>query len=237
MALRQLDFDVEALGAIAAKACGTSECNEIEVIGEGRSDFCSRGNHFQSFPGTFNRVFRLGLDTGNDVVARIRFRNAGPQSLLTRSEVATMDFVRSRTGAPVPKVLAWDASSDNNVGCEYIIMDKCKGDMLANMSDTSDSCHYIFDIANLLSGLSGIPFSQYGSIYYKEDVAPLLQARPLYAEGQPPDDCSERFRVGPSIDRRFYRGERARLLIDRGPCKNSSQCSSALIDVGLRDGH
>ena len=39
MALRQLDFDVEALGAIAAKACGVFECNEIEVIGEGRSDF------------------------------------------------------------------------------------------------------------------------------------------------------------------------------------------------------
>ena len=35
MALRHLDFDVEALGAIAAKAYGASECNEIEVIGEG----------------------------------------------------------------------------------------------------------------------------------------------------------------------------------------------------------
>lgn len=71
----------------------------------------------------------------------------------------------------------------------------------------------------MMGGLGGIPFSQYGSINYKEDVDPLLQARPLYAEGQPPDDCSERFRVGPSVERRFYRGERTRLLIDRGPCK------------------
>ena len=87
-------------------------------------------------------------------------------------------------------------------------MDKCEGDMLANVSDTSsDSCRYIYDIANLLSGLGGIPFSQYGSIYYKEDVDPLLQVRPLYAEGQPHDDCLERFHFGPSIERRFYRGE------------------------------
>jgi len=100
MVLRRINFDVEALGAIAAKPCGASECNEIEVIGEG----------------TFNRVFRLGLDTGNDVITCIPFRNAGPLSLLTHSEVATMDFGRSRIGAPVPKVLAWDASSDNNVG-------------------------------------------------------------------------------------------------------------------------
>lgn len=218
MALRQLDFDVEALGAIAAKACGASECNEIEVVGEG----------------TFNRVFRLSLDTGNDVVARIPFRNAGPRSLLTRSEVATMDFVRSRIGAPVPKVLAWDASSDNNVGCEYIIMEKCKGNILANVSDSSaDSCH-IFDIANLLSGLGGIPFSQYGSIYYKEDVDPLLQAKPLYAEGQQPDDCSERFRIGPSVERRFYRGERARLLIDRGPWTDVRSYIKAAVDCEMK---
>jgi hypothetical protein len=130
-----------------------------------------------------------------------------------------MDFVWSRIGAPAPKVLAWDASSNNNVGCEYIIIDKCEGDLLANVSHTSsDSCHYVFDIANLLSCLCGIRFEQCGSIYYKEDVDPLLQARPLYAEGQRPDDCSERFRVGPSVERRFYRGGRARFLIDRGPC-------------------
>jgi hypothetical protein len=165
-------------------------------------------------------VFRLGLDTGNDVVARIPFCNSGPQSLITRSEVATMDFVRSRIGAPAPKVLAWDASSDNNVGCEYIIMEKCEGNILANVSNTpTNFSHHIFDIANLLSSLGGISFSQYGSIYYKEDVDPLLQARPLYADGQQPDDCSERFRIGPSVERRFYRGERARLLIDRGPCR------------------
>jgi hypothetical protein len=33
-----------------------------------------------------------------------------------------MDFARTRIGAPVPKVLAWNASPDNDVGCEYIIM-------------------------------------------------------------------------------------------------------------------
>jgi hypothetical protein len=102
-----------------------------------------------------------------------------------------MDFVRSRIGAPVPKVLAWDASSDNNVGCEYIIMEKCESNMLANVSDSSSDSYHILDIASLLSYLAAIPFSQYGSIYYKEDVDPLLQTRPLYAKGEQHDDCSE----------------------------------------------
>ena len=49
MALRQLDFDVEALGAIAAKACGASECNEIEVVGEGLLTFVHEANVLNSF--------------------------------------------------------------------------------------------------------------------------------------------------------------------------------------------
>jgi hypothetical protein len=90
--------------------------------------------------------------------------------------MAIMDFVRSRIGAPVPKVLAWDVSSENNVGCEYIIMEKYEGNILMNVSDiSSDSCrHHIFDIPHLLSDLAAIPFSQYGSIYYKKDVDSLL---------------------------------------------------------------
>lgn len=67
----------------------------------------------------FNRIFRLSFDTGNNLIARIPFPNAGPRSFLTRSEVATMDFVRTRLDAPVPKVLAWDSSPENVVGCEY----------------------------------------------------------------------------------------------------------------------
>lgn len=80
---------------------------------------------------------------------------------------------------------------------------------------------FLAKLADFYVKLASIPFSQYGSIYYKEDVSPELQALPLYAEGTPEDECSERFRIGPSIDRRFYRGERLRLNIDRGPCEFS----------------
>ena len=42
-------------------------------------------------------------------------------------------------------------------------------------------------------------FSQIGSLYYKEDVEPALQGRPLYADGAE-DDASARFRIGPYVD-------------------------------------
>lgn len=47
------------------------------------------------------------MDDGREVVARIPFRNAGPRQIMTQSEVATMDFLRTRLNAPIPKVLSW----------------------------------------------------------------------------------------------------------------------------------
>jgi hypothetical protein len=63
---------------------------------------------------------------------------------------------------------------------EYLITEKCVGDILADKLDTaSSSCHHIDNIANLYNDLAAIPFSQYGSTFYKEDVDPLLQVKPF----------------------------------------------------------
>ena len=61
-------------------------------------------------------------------------------------------------------------------------------------------------------------FSQIGSLYYKEDVEPALQARPLYAEYAEDDDASVRFRIGPYVDWEVWRGTRTNLEADWGPC-------------------
>jgi len=70
-------------------------------------------------------------------------------------------------------------------------------------------------------------FSQIGSLYYKEDVEPKLQARRLYADGEDDDDASERFRIGPCVDWDMWRGKRAAVELDRGPCK------IVLVDMSL----
>ena len=44
----------------------------------------------------------------------------------TASEVATMKLMDA-LGIPVPKVLTWSSRGDNQVGTEYIIMEKAKG--------------------------------------------------------------------------------------------------------------
>jgi hypothetical protein len=180
----------------------------------------SLGYASEKFSGSYNRIFALKFEgSQDDLVARIPFRSAGPQGLLTKSEVATMDFVRMKFGVPIPKVLAWNSSPSNPVGCEYIITEQCPGMSLAKkLPDTSIASLYVNDVALWMGGMANVRFSQFGSIYYKEDVDESLQARPLYAFGEEEDECSERFRIGPSIERAFYRHERANMEFDRGPC-------------------
>ena len=219
LSLRRLEFSVEAIGEVAAKASNAKECSELSLLAEGKH-FAFSLAELRSSVGGFNRLFSLALDNGKEVVVRMPFKNAGPRTLLTQSEVATMDFLRTKLGFPIPKVLAWNASPNNPVGCEYIVMEQCSGEMLANRVDSpSQVSMFAAEIAEMQTRLASIKFSQYGSIYYKDNVSPELQACPLYAKGEPEDECSERFRIGPSVDRRFYRSERAHMEIDRGPCK------------------
>jgi hypothetical protein len=111
-------------------------------------------------------------------VAHIPFRNTGPQNLLTCSEVATMDFVRSMRRRSESAGLGCVLRYQSRV--EYIITEKCVGDILADKLNTaSSSRRHIDDITKLYNDLAAIPFSQYGSTFYKEDVDPLLQVKPF----------------------------------------------------------
>ncbi|KAI1977184.1 hypothetical protein LOZ55_003706 [Ophidiomyces ophidiicola] len=52
-----------------------------------------------------------------------------------------MDYARDILGLRVPRVLDWSSDPNNQVGCEYIIMEKVEGtalgDVWYNLSDKS----------------------------------------------------------------------------------------------------
>nr|POE94352.1 hypothetical protein CFP56_16592 [Quercus suber] len=72
-------FNVPGLKLLAAKASGAQSCVSIVKLAEGG----------------FNKVFRLVMDNGSVVIARIPNPNVGLTLKVVASEVATMDFVSS----------------------------------------------------------------------------------------------------------------------------------------------
>jgi len=206
MAERYVRFNVHELMRIAAMSVRRDRCVDIVKVTEGG----------------FNKIFRLTMNDGYEVIARIPTPIAGPPHFMTASEVATMDFLRTTLNIPVPKVFAWSsrADSDNPVGAEYIIMEKLQGESLGSRwlslsaAELSDVIQQIVDIENKLFSAG---FSKHGSLYYKEDVEEKFRENKPYDQGDT-DLLSNRFCIGPIATRPFWAEERGQMALDRGPC-------------------
>ncbi|CDO71735.1 hypothetical protein BN946_scf184920.g19 [Trametes cinnabarina] len=75
-----------------------------------------------------NRVFELNFDHGKEFIAKIPFPSAGPKHYRTPSEVATLDYLRTCHGIPVPTVRAWCSRAESSpVGTEYVMYEKLQG--------------------------------------------------------------------------------------------------------------
>lgn len=70
-------FNVVELQNLAAKAVGSDSCVSMTKLAEGG----------------YNKVFRLLMNDGKTVLARIPNPNAGPPFYTTASDVATMQFM------------------------------------------------------------------------------------------------------------------------------------------------
>ncbi|GBE85674.1 hypothetical protein SCP_0801960 [Sparassis crispa] len=187
--------------------------------------------------GSYNKIFTLGFDNGREVIARIPCPLAGPPFLTTASEVATMEFVRDVLGIPAPRVYAWSARAyENPVGAEYIIMEKISGvesryrwTKLAKGAEVFPLIYGVFDIER---SFESAPFSQFGSLYFKDDVDGELRDRPLFLPDSLPDNdpelleklkaAGEKYRIGLIADRQWWRAERADMATDHGPWPDMS---------------
>jgi hypothetical protein len=191
------------LQRIAAESVGRERCVSIKKLAEGG----------------FNWVFLLTMDDGQEVVAKIPFRNAIPARYLTASEVATMDFLRNQLQIPVPKVFAWSFDRDSNpVGVEYIVMEKASGVALGDLWWSLDNKQLLKVITQLVkyeAKLLQTRLSAYGSIYFKENL-PVGTNNRLFSI---PNEFPQQYCIGLIADQRFWQDNRGSLDIDRGPCK------------------
>ncbi|KAB8346323.1 hypothetical protein FH972_023367 [Carpinus fangiana] len=154
-ASRYIDFDFSALMKEAISCCS----------GARRIVDCRKAE------GGFNKLFFFVMDNGARVVARLPTRLAGPPTLTTHSEVATLRFVKQRTSIPVPDVLKWSNTRSNPVGVEYIIMSHVQGVSLMEKWPQMNGLQHIECIAALgafTKELASLSFPAYGSLYFND---------------------------------------------------------------------
>ncbi|UPX16985.1 uncharacterized protein EKO05_0007364 [Ascochyta rabiei] len=210
-------FNVAELKKIAAKTIGAETCVSMSKLAEGG----------------FNKIFRLVMDDGTIVIARIPNPNAGPPFKTTASEVATMDFARTVLEIPVPKVLSWSGEAENPVESEYILMEEATGNQLGEIWDEMelhDKLKVVDDIVAFERKFSSISFTRYGNLYFADDAFPGCEkAEVVGSLSQLLKDMAEtRFVIGPVVDRGFWHRERAAMDLDRGPWKRGQDYLKAI---------
>ncbi len=140
----------------------------------------------------------------------------------TLSEVATISWVQRQTTLPVPKVVSHQATRDNPVGFEWIIMTKLPGKHLADswrslawpakrriVSQFADSSAHLF--RNQLAGI--------GNLYLQPAS----------------DDEGANYRLGRIVSMQFFWGDHIHQDVCRGPFRSSKDWMAARLSLNEHD--
>ncbi|KAI1983645.1 Phosphotransferase enzyme [Ophidiomyces ophidiicola] len=214
LAARRVEFNLDALVAVAIKSLGQEHisCSKVEKLPEGN----------------FNKSLLLTMTDGSQLVARVPNPNSGLPHYTTASEVATMDFAISELDIPVPKVLAWHSrAAENQVGAEYIIMEKAAGSCLSNVWPTLNNQQkrdIIQAVVKFEIKFLSNPFGGIGSLYYPKDVPRGTKVIPAASLNK----AYSRWILGPTTDRRFFDDDKGKLSLDRGPWRTAHEYVGAV---------
>ncbi|KAH7091577.1 kinase-like domain-containing protein [Paraphoma chrysanthemicola] len=163
-------------------------------------ELCPGANSITSYSkkeGGFNRVFIFHTDNEKRLVARLPFPVAGPQRLVTSSEVATIQFLQANTSIPISRILDWSDDASNTIGSEYILMEHAPGISLHERWPTmgiGDQIRCIQSISQKLKELVDLEFPAYGSLYFAN--TPYIAGQEL--------PFNQDFAVGPHCGTMFW---------------------------------
>ncbi|KAI1767352.1 hypothetical protein GGR53DRAFT_526880 [Hypoxylon sp. FL1150] len=124
--------------------------------------------------GTWNRAFLVRVHPtessctppSNQLVMRLALPVLPGTKVL--SEVATMRYVKDRTDIPVPRVYMYNASSNNQLGYEWILMEHMPGKPFEEVySELEDDAKKLFarTMAEWMDSLSRLQFDAIGGLY------------------------------------------------------------------------
>ncbi|KKK20164.1 hypothetical protein ARAM_007645 [Aspergillus rambellii] len=158
------------------------------------------------------------MEDGFQTIVKIPYPLTVPKHYATASEAATLYYLHSK-GIPVPRMYGYSSSENNPAGVEYIVMEKAPGVGLETKW-SSMSKRELHKLASTFIEIEkiffNIPFGATGSIYFKKDVPPELQAS-LYMPNIDNDAEHETLCIGPTADYMFWYGKRAGLDLYCGP--------------------
>lgn len=145
-----MKFNVAALETAISQCVGHGDVKNLVKLSEGG----------------FNRVLLVTMADNFKVIVKIPYSLSVPKMYATASEVATLTFLRSK-GFLVPEVYGWSATSENEVGVEYIVIEHAQGicaDTRWFEMTKLEKKGVVTGIVDIEKRLFDIPFASIGSL-------------------------------------------------------------------------
>lgn len=178
--------------------------------------------------GAFNKLYKVF--TGSDTVLMRVILPVDPHNK-TMSEVSTIELVRKNTDIPVPKIFAFDANNQNELGFERILMEMMPGKPMSSRwrklswaaKDT-----LVKRIAHFQAQTYHLEFSGIGNLYQlKEDERIVVDHKALSHEN------GAKFMLGRIVSISFFLGRRLYEDVARSPFNNSADWLNACLNLLL----
>jgi hypothetical protein len=146
----------------------------------------------------------------------------------TTSEMATLSYIREHTSVPVPRMVTYSSTAENELGFEWILMEKIPGvslksvrrevDMGAREIETRVVARYAKQLRDLCS------FDAIGNPYFRKDLSGgIVRTVPI---------TDEEFVIEPIATAFIFAGGRKlRLPSNLGPYNNDAEYMAVLVDV------
>ncbi|KAL3457006.1 phosphotransferase enzyme family-domain-containing protein [Aspergillus heterothallicus] len=169
--------------------------------------------------GAFNKLY-LARTKSRDFLMRVSLP-VHPHSK-TKGEVTTLRFLRRETDIPVPEVIAFDDSSDNEIGFEWILMERIPGVSLYKKWRALSSFQktaIVQRVAEFQAQVFRHPFSGLGTL------SPTSGDEKGCQLPQP----------GQLVTGHFFAGSHFDLNIPRGPFRSSHAWLSAYLEIVVKD--
>ncbi|KAF8344493.1 phosphotransferase enzyme family-domain-containing protein [Amanita rubescens] len=188
--------------------------------------------------GAFNKLFAITVsNNGSTLVSpQYIFRATAPVEpfFKTAGEVATHSYLQEHTSIPVPRIIAHSSTSDNEVGCEWTLMEKVPGVALADAwsdIDLETKSKVTRSVVGYVRQLRDLRcFTGIGNLYFREEINTFNAAvRVLCTE-------DEKYVLGPLVTPYMFAGGRKlRVPRDLGPYSNDAEYIASLAASELED--
>lgn len=120
---------------------------------------------------------------------------------------------------PTPRILTWSANPDNPIGAEYIIEESAVGECLDTLWyewPGDNKLGIISEVVQIEQRLASTAFEKAGCIYFESD---MLTGEEISTMPELHNSTTDRYRMGPLIMDKLWRGGYGDSDSDRGPCK------------------